>query len=213
MKQLKSHIVGAIFGLSVTTAHLALGGSVNIQCDISRGFTFAADSQNTIGYITSLAIGSSTLGPDFSVKDPTNGASIQVVAVLSQVSWAGGQSDSISFTGQVSTANKQKLALLLHQPLNNTQVQIGFKVFAYDPVARKYYKSFFPATDAILKGLIAGSGNAPQLTVSSSPGSEVQSPANFQMSVGIAPQSISQTIQYAVGAGTQVAKPWGIGAK
>ena len=168
LRLLRLIICGLILAVTITL-HAA---SIDMQCGVSSGFNFAADNQSQIGYITSLTIGSSTLRSDFSVKDPTTGTSIQVVAVLSKVSWAGGQSDSISFNGQVSTTNKQTLALLLHQAMSNTQVQIGFKVFTYDPIAKKYYKSFFPATDATLKGLIAKSGTAPQLTIASSQSSE-----------------------------------------
>lgn len=199
-------VISGLFLAVTINLHAA---TISMQCDVNQGFNFVADNQNQIGYIVSLAIGTTTLRPDLSVKDPTSGTSTQVVAVLSQVSWAGGQSDSVKFVGQVSTANKQTLLLLLHQALSNTQTQIGFKVFTYDPVAKKYYKSFFPATDATLKGLIATSS---QLTISSSPGSEVQSPANFQISVAVVPQPIAQTIQFATGASAQVAKRWGVAA-
>jgi hypothetical protein len=202
-------ITSGLFFAATITLHAA---SIEFQCAVSSGFNFVADSQTTIGYITSLTIGTTALRSDFSVKDPTTGTSIQAVAVLSWVSWAGGQADLISFTGQVSTANKQALTLLLHQALTNSQVQIGFKVFTYDPVAKKYYKAFFPATDATLKGLIAMSGTTPKLTIASTPGSDVQSPANFQMSLGVMPQPIAQTIQFATSSSTQVPKRWGVAA-
>lgn len=200
--------VGGLF--LVATLHIQ-AAAISFQCDVARGFNFTSDTQTTVGYITSLTIGNSSLRGDLTVKDPTGGNTIQAVAVLSRASWNGGVNDPLNFGGQVSTANKQTIAMLL-QALNNTQVQIGFSVFSYDPIAKKYFKSFGSPTSTNLRGLVAKSGTTSQLTVASAPGSEVSNPQNFAISLMVAPQSISQTLQLATSPATSIVKAWGMTA-
>jgi hypothetical protein len=184
--------------------------SIEFTCDVKNGFNFAADAQVPIGYITSLTIGTTTLRADLNLKDPITGGAISAVAVLSQFSWNSGVSDPLSFTGQISTANKQTLAALLSKTMTNAQVQVGFKVFEYDPLAKKYFAALAPSTAAGLKGAIVKSGTTPKLTVATAPDGTVQSPQNFQMSLQMAPPSIAQSIQYAPAAGKTVMKTWGV---
>ena len=137
--------------------------NMEFTCDVERGFNFAADTQATIGYITSLTIGTTTLRPDLNVKDPATGSAITAVAVLSEFSWTNtGLSDPMSFAGQISTTNKQTLATLLSKSLNNAQVQIGFKFFQYDPLAKKYFVALAPSTDAGLKGTVVQGARPPK---------------------------------------------------
>jgi hypothetical protein len=184
--------------------------NIEFICDVQNGFTFAADSQATVGYITSLTIGTTILRADLNGKEPITGGAVTAVAILSKFSWNGGASDPLSFVGEISTTNKQTLAALLAKPLTNAQVQIGFKVFQYDPVARKYFVALAPSTSAGLKGTVVQSGTPPKTAVAAAADETVKSPQNFQLSLQMTPQSIAQSIQYAPGAGKTVMMKWGV---
>src|SRR6478672_1382102 len=123
-------IFALFFGLGSVDLYAA---SISFTCDVESGFNFQTDQQGTIGYVTSLTIGTTTLRADLNVKDRTTGGAITAVAVLSQFSWNAGLSDPLSFTGQISATNKQTLAALLSKPLTSSQVQIGFRIFQFDP--------------------------------------------------------------------------------
>jgi hypothetical protein len=199
-------IFALFFGLGSVDLYAA---SIYFTCNVENGFNYQIDQQATVGYITSLTIGTTTLRADLNVKDPTTGSAITAVAVLSQFSWNAGPSDPLSFTGQISATNKQTLAALLSKSLTNSQVQIGFKVFQYDLFAKTYFIALAPATGAGLKGTVV-SGTPPKLAVAALADGTVKSPQNFQMSLQTAPQSIAQSIQYALAAGKTVVKSWGV---
>ncbi len=201
-------IVAVLFVTAVVPRLFA--AETNFDCDVSQGFNFRSDGQSSVGYITALTIGTTPLRADLAVKNPTDASSISVVGVLSHVSWAGSATDPISFTAQVSSSNRQAIASLMHQTMSSAQAQIGFVVFTYDPMARKYYKSFCPLNAGTLTAAIAKSGTTPRLTVDSSPGL-VTNPLNFQMSITVAPPSSSQKLQVANSASVQVVKTVGIG--
>lgn len=200
-------IFALFFGLG--SADLC-AASIDFTCDVQNGFNFAADIQATVGYITSLTIGTTTLRADLNGKDPATGSAITAVAVLSQFSWNAGVSDPLKFIGQISTTNKQTLAALLSKTMTNAQVQIGFKVFQYDPLAKKYFVALVPSTSAGLKGTIVQSGTPPKTTVATAADGTVRSPQNFQMSLEMTPQSIAQSFQYAPAVSQTVVKKWGV---
>jgi hypothetical protein len=185
--------------------------SIDFTCNVENGFNYQIDQPATVGYITSLTIGTTTLHPDLTVKDPSmpTGSAITAVAVLSQFSWNAGPSDPLRFTGQISATNKQTLAALLSKPLTNSQVQIGFKVFQFDLMKKMYFTALAPSAGAGLKGTVV-SGTPPKLAVAALPDGTVKSPLNFQMLLQTAPQSIAQSIQYTVAAGQTVVKNWGV---
>lgn len=187
--------------------------NIEVICDVENGFNVQRDQQKTIGYITSLTIGTTTLRPDLNVKDPTKeGSPFQAVAVLGKASWNGGATDFLNFTAQISTPNKQAVAMLLRQKLSNPQAQIAFKAFEYDPVAKKYFVVFAPAADTGLKGSVAKSETGIQLSVAPRPDSTVKSPENFEMAIQLAPAPLAQTIRFATADLKSVVKKWGVSA-
>lgn len=177
--------------------------------DVYQGYNYKKDKQTPVGYITALKLGTTQLAVDQTVKDPTNPTTdLPVVAVLNHYLWETGVTDSMYFSGQVSTANKQTIAQMLLGDFSNMEVLFKFTVYEYDPLAKKYYKSAF--VDADLKGLLEKNGNELNLSVADDPSSEVQSPKNFSVQAGIKPQSQAQTCNLAVASTAQVTKAWGI---
>lgn len=201
----------SVFALVLGFGNVILSAAdIKFTCDVEHGFNFQRDQQFTVGYITSLTIGPTTLRPDLSIKNPNNGNVVQAVAVLGQISWNGGAADPLKFTAQISTANKQAVALLVHQKLSNLQVQIAFKVFAYDPQAKKYFETFVPATDTPVKGTVVMSGTPAPFTVASNPDSTVKNPANFEIALQVAPAPVAQSFRYATADSMSVMKKWGV---
>lgn len=184
--------------------------NITKACSLYQGFNFKKDQQHTVGFIVSMKIGDTTLTADIAVKDPLNPTTdLKVVAVLNDASWDVGPTDAIYYSGQISTANRQNVAMLVMSDLTKIEVLFKFAVYEYDPLQKKYFKCF-DKDDAELKGLVEKSGNNLSLAVAEAASAEVQSPENYSMQVGIKPQPTAQTIHIATGEGKNVVKAWGI---
>lgn len=106
--------------------------------DIYHGYNFKKDKQSLVGFITSMKIGDTVLTADQSCKDPMNPtAELKVVAVMSGVMWETGVTDAVYLSGQVSTANRQAVALLAITSLVNIDTVFQFKVYEYDKIASR----------------------------------------------------------------------------
>lgn len=178
--------------------------------DVCQGYNFRKGVQTPVGFLTRLVLGDIELAADqrcVSPTDPT--ATVQAVAVLTNVLWELGVTDAVYLSGQVSAANQQRLAALL--VANLTQLGVTFRcvVHAYDPISRAYYPALHSGS-VDLAGLLEKSGDDLNLSVADDPGTEVQSPANFTFQIGVKPAAIPQTLHLAVDSGRTFPKPWGL---
>lgn len=180
--------------------------------DVYQGFNFKKDKQSPIGYILAIKIGDQDLAADQeTIKDPEqpgNVLSTKVVAVLNHYLWETGTTDAMYFSGQVSTANKQKLAEMILGSFANIQVTFNYVVYEYDPLQKKYFKSNY--VDTALNGLLEKSGDELNISVADDASSEVQSPKNFTFQIGIKPQTKEQSVNIATAAQKNIVKQWGV---
>jgi hypothetical protein len=186
------------------------GNSYN--CSVYQGFNFQKDSQDLVGHIVSVKVGTSDLSADLSVTDPTSAnmaTYVKVVGVVSSIYWNGGYADPLQFSCQVSTTNKNTLATLQHQSMSNTEVEVKFNIYDYDPDAKVYFKCFH-SNDAVVKGLIMKSGGELQLSISMDQSMEIVNPKNYTFFLGVMPQPQSQDIMMAVSNTAKFAKKWGV---
>lgn len=178
--------------------------------DIYQGYNYKKDKQTPVGFITKMTIGDTTVTADQTCKDPTNPTQdLKVVAVLSDVLWQTGVTDAVYLSGQVSTANRQSVALMVYNTLVNINVVFQFSVYDYDPLAKKYFLAFHSnSTD--MNGLLEKRGDELNLSVADDASVEVQSPENYAISVGIKPQPSAQALHIATGDQKNVVKSWGL---
>jgi len=180
--------------------------------DVYQGFNFKKDKQAPVGYITSLKVGDIQLAADQeTIKDPEQpdkALANKVVAVLNHYLWETGTTDAMYFSAQISTANKQVISAALLGTWSNMSVSFKYTIYEYDPLAKKYYKSNF--VDADLLGLLEKNGDELNLAVADDPSTEVQSPKNYTLQVGIKPQTKEQTVNLATAAAKNIVKQWGI---
>jgi hypothetical protein len=180
--------------------------------DVYQGFNFKKDKQSAVGYIVSITIGGEALTADQeTIKDPENPEQVlseKVVAVLNHYLWETGVTDGMYFAGQLSTANKQKLAEMLYKKMSNIEVVFKYVVYEYDPLKKKYFKSNF--VDAALKGLLEKSGDELNLAVADNASTEVQSPKNYTFQIGVKPQTLEQAVNLATADQKNISKQWGV---
>lgn len=182
------------------------------SCSVVQGFNFQKDSQDIVGHIVALKIGTSQLSADLSVTDPTSAnmaTYVKVVGVASSIFWNGGYADPIQFSCQVSTTNKNTLATLQHQSMANTEVELNFNIYDYDPDAKLYFKAFH-TNNAAVNGLIMKSGGDLEMNISMEQSMEIVNPKNYSFFLGVMPQPQSQDIMMAVSNTAKFAKKWGV---
>jgi hypothetical protein len=133
-----------------------------------------------------------------------------VVGVLSTYGWSGGMADPMALRFNVANVNKTKLAEMLHLTLLNTEVELDFLVFDYDPLAERYYEALRPHL-VRLKGLVMREGGVLQLFVREE-GTEVVSPRNWAVDLRVVPQAIDQEVYVALAAdpSQSLLKQWGV---
>lgn len=178
--------------------------------DVYQGYNYKKDKQTPVGYITKLQIGTQSMAVDQTCKDPTNPTQdLKVVAVLSGVLWETGVTDAVYLQGQISTANRQDTSMLVINNLTNIQVVYQFSIYEYDPLQKKYFLSFHSnSTD--MNGLLEKRGQELNLSVADDESTEVQSPENYAMQVGIKPQPSAQALHIASAVEKNVVKSWGL---
>lgn len=184
----------------------------SLNCSVYQGFNFQKDSQDMVGHIVALTIGTSQLTADLSVTDPTSSnmaTYVKVVGVVSHIFWNGGYADPIQLSCQVSTTNKNTIATLQHQSLSNTEIDLNYNIYDYDPDAKVYYKCFH-TNGASVKGLIMKSGGELQINVDMDQSTEVVNPKNYTFTLSTMPQPQSQDIQLAVSNTSKFVKKWGV---
>jgi hypothetical protein len=163
-----------------------------------------------VGFITKLKVGEVEIAADQTCKDPTNPTKdLKVVAVLNNALWQTGITDAVYASGQISTANKQKVALLTLSDLVNIDVVFQFAVYEYDPLAKKYFLAFH-SNSKDMNGLLEKSGVNLNVNVADDASTEVQSPENYAFQLGIKPKPSSQAMHLATGDQKNVVKAWGL---
>lgn len=186
--------------------------------DEEHGFNLQKDVQKPIGHLMTLKIGDGTSADtktpaDISAETPDSaGVKQKVVGIMTSWTWAGGHGDPILMTAMISTANKQVIELLRHKALKNTNLEIQFKIWDYDPVAKVWFVALCAsplASNPALKGLILKEDKNLKISVSEK-GSVVQSPENWKLEIGIMPAPLAQDIVYATGDQKNVVKEWGV---
>ncbi|MEW5804190.1 MAG: hypothetical protein AB1847_19005 [bacterium] len=187
---------------------------LSYSCSVSQGFNFEKDQQPLVGHINTLKIGDQELKSDLQLTDPLDVSKVPlltVFGVVNSIYWAGGYSDPVQFSCQVSTANKNLLATLQHKKLSNTEVIFSFTIYDYDPTAKKYYKCFH--TDGKpLEGLIYKSGGSLAMNMYTEQSMEVPSPKNYTFALGVMPKDKDDmAIQVAISETDKFAKKWGVG--
>ena len=184
---------------------------LSFSCSVSQGFNFLKDSQDRVGHINSLKIAGQDMVSDISVDDPENagGDSLKAFGVVSSIYWEGGYADAVQFTCQVSTENKKALATLVHTTMTNTEVEMEFTIYDYDPEQKQYYKCLHCEGTPLLC-LIQKSGGELSMAIDNEEAMEVVSPKNFTFSLGCMPQDQEQQIHVAVSVSDKFVKQFGV---
>lgn len=187
-----------------------LQASSSFNCSVSQGFNFQKDSQELIGHLEYLKIGDTGMASDLDVTDPMNIANtVKVMGVMSAIHWNGGYAEPVMFAAQVSTDNKNKIATLMHKSMANTEVELQFSVYDYDPKTKAYYKAFH-SNGVKLKGLVLKQGGELAMNISMDQSNEVVSPKNYTFQLGVMPQDQAMEIHLAFSSIDKLVKPWGV---
>ena len=184
------------------------------SCDVSQGFNFQKDAQDKVGHITALKIGDKQLAVDLAVTNPEalSGDKVKVVGVLSDISWEGGFADSMTFSCQISNANKKDVGVLVQKDMTSTAVEFKFNVYEYDPEDKKYFKCFH-SNDAALKGLVEKQGGQLSISIENEPNPQVVSPLNYALFLGVMPEDTEQETHIAFSVSQKLVKRWGVTVK
>lgn len=186
--------------------------SLNFNCSIRQGFNFEKDKQVLVGHLVSMTIGDQELAADITLTDPLDyGTSVSVVGVISGISWQGGYADPVNIACNISGTNQKAVAILTHTNLSSNNVVFAFNIYAYDQNSKVYYNAFNSGdSNGTLNGLIYKTGGDLALQISPDNDTEVVSPLNYQMFVGIMPQESAQSINVAVSNTDKFVKAWGV---
>lgn len=183
---------------------------LSYNCSVSQGFNFKKDEQILVGHIVYCEVGKNKFDADLNVSNPEDASSlIKVFGIVSSIYWSGGYAEPVQFACQVSNANKTKIATLTHKSLADTEVLFKFNVYDYDPKEKKYYKCFH-ANDVNLKGLVLKSGGELAMAIDMDQSRDIESPKNFNFSLGVMPQDKNMEIHVAVSLSDKFVKKWGV---
>jgi hypothetical protein len=177
---------------------------------LRQGFNFEKDNQAQVGHITSLKIGDKEFKSDISVTDPEDvSKTVKIFGVMTQIYWAGGYADPVEMVGNISTDNKNVVATLLHKAMSNTEVEVGFTVYDYDPQQKKFFKCFH-TNEVKLRCLVYKSGGQLAMDLDPEQSTEVVSPKNYSFRLGAMPQDEAQEIHLAVSVSDKFVKQFGV---
>lgn len=178
--------------------------------DVRQGYHHTKDVWAPVGFITRLQLDILSLPADQICKDPTRPTQdLAVVAVLSQVLWDTGITDALYFSGQISTFNRQTLARTLPGVPFSVEVVFQFAVYDYDPIAKKYFLSFHSnGTD--MNGFAEKRADNVTVALADDASTEVLTPQNYTLGIGIEPQLLEQTLVIASADQRSIVKKWGL---
>lgn len=199
--------------------------------DVKQGFNFKKDEQKPMGFITNLKIGTEVFDRDFTVNSPMAAVTatqlksdatatvgvLQVVGVLETAKWALGDTDSLDFEVMLSIQSKQRISSLIYASMIDVDCEIGFVVYEYDPLSKKYYAAFSNKAQAgtddsgatAVKGQIKKEDTNLALTIQPDASSEVESPINYKAEIKVVPKPLAQILYFATSATRKVTKNWG----
>ncbi len=190
---------------------------LSYPCSLQQAFNFEKDKQLLVGHLVKLKIGTVQLAEDTKLADPTSTsyATTDMVGPISSFYWTGGFADPIHIMCNVSTENQQSISMLTHTNLQDTTVKVQLIIYAFDQVAKVYYKAFMTGASADsaseFDGLILKQGGELVLNIASDNDMTVPAPLNYQMQIGIMPKAKDGVaFQLAVSNSAKFAKKWGI---
>ncbi len=189
---------------------------------LEQGFNYRADVQDAYGFITSLSISGTVFSADFaSLKSATTKDSTpseyKAVGILQSFKWSSGITDPLTFKFNVSAKNRNTIFAMLHDPskLTSPDVTISYVIFSYDQLRAQWYLAMSGGSatkSTALQTKLAKQGKSTLLLSlpSNLQNETVKSPANWDVSLSVMPQAISQQIMYQFAPGQKVMKPWGV---
>lgn len=197
-----------VLAVLLLLAGSAIAADISKSCDIYRGFNYSHGQTSPVGVLTQLTIGGEIeLQADFVVTDPLDPQmELEVVGVLGSVDWAGGYSDPLHFSAQVSSANKDEIDRLLGRLSTAPEMEFGFAVFEWDPEERRYYLSFHDNGE-VLFGEILEDGGELAIMIDDRPNEEIHRPVNFTFSVSVLPVG-ENVLHLAMDVSSKFAKQW-----
>jgi hypothetical protein len=185
------------------------GGVTFESLSQKQGFSFDKSGQDPIGFINALTVGATTIEGDLQLRQPTASRSwdAKSVGVLGRIAWGGASSDPIELTAYLSAQSYHRIEELLREPVPNSSVRIDFVVYNFDPIAKKYYRAFYP-NDVPLRGVIRKNGAEPPLKLGAK-GTDVVAPENWALSIVMAPPAGVAQLTYTVANSSSTDKVWG----
>ena len=202
----------ALLAIVVFIAFTVPAQSAQINFDAlspSQAINFQRDRQDSFGYLLVFKVGdgSSDIQTDLAISNPVFGDG-NVVGLLSSFAWDGGHGDPIAIQSYISVGNAQKIALLLHQQLTDTNLEFAVVIYNYDAETGEYFVAL--SSPLHLKGLIERDGQ--NLLLHTGPGTpDIQSPLTRSLVFSALPGgTVAQDINYATSDQIKVVKQWGI---
>ena len=190
---------------------------LSYPCSITQAFSFEKDKQLLVGHLAKLKVGTVQLAEDTKLADPTSTsyATTALVAPISSLYWGGGFGDPIIIGCNVSTENQQSVSMLAHTNLQDTTVKVQLFIYAFDQVAKVYYKAFMTGASADsaseFDGLILKQDGNLVLSIASDNDKTVPAPLNYEMRIAIMPKAKDGiAFQFAVSNTAKLVKKWGI---
>jgi hypothetical protein len=182
------------------------------QCDVVNGFNFKRDVQNALGHLKTLTLGQETIEANMEVICPETNDKVNVVGIISDISWEGGDAHPISINCQVSNSNKVLLTGLTGDTLHDTSVEFDFDIFRYDPAPdqRKFYKCFHCNDEAVKGRLEKSADGRLSVSIAQEASHEVESPLNFTLYFAVNPEEIEQVLHVAHAVGANKTSRWGV---
>ena len=152
--------------------------------DVNQAFNFNSDGDRAVGFMHSLALGSTTLSPDLIVHDPMDASrTATVAAVLERVSWNGGAGDAIDFTMRLSGSNKESVIAAVGESVRD----VSFSFTVYERIG-SYFEAFHTAGQ-VLPALIGVDGPDQKIFVNIDPNTDLTTPENFTVLLTLVPGS------------------------
>jgi hypothetical protein len=194
----------------IKTKEVGIMAVSSYSCSVTQGFNFEKDAQQIVGHINYLKIGDTEIKADINVTNPEDIAkTVKVVGVASDIFWNGGYADPIQFSCQVATENKNLISTLVHKTMANTEVNLTFTIYDYDPKEKKFFKCFHTG-DEKLECLINKAGGELEMEMATDESMEIVSPKNFTFNLGVMPQDLEMAIHIAVSIEGKFAKKFGV---
>jgi hypothetical protein len=161
---------------------------INKKCCVPSAYNFTTTTATAVGHIKALAFINSnvTLKADTVVKDPENPDSdVNVVGVIEQISWKGGQTDSVSVMFRTSEANAADISKATFARKGGPEVKMSFDTWGYNFKDKQFFKTFGTDDKEVIFELTKNT----EVDVADKPDSIIQKPHNFTVVMHVTPNS------------------------